>query len=96
MLASPVVWEYKEEETGTAQTLRLLTRTQIGKVKNMAVLEEILRSVPIRAGAVEGWNCVAWVRKALAMVAENDMAKRCRVRYTSFKYYLAMRCRRTA
>ncbi|OAA58996.1 hypothetical protein SPI_06198 [Niveomyces insectorum RCEF 264] len=39
----------------------------------MAVLEEILRSVPIR-GATEGWNCVAWVREALDMVAKNDMA----------------------
>ncbi|KAL1887412.1 hypothetical protein Sste5346_010235 [Sporothrix stenoceras] len=74
ILASPIAWEYNEDETGTVQTLRLLTRAQIGKVKDMIVLEEILRSVPIRAGAVEGWNCVACVREVLEMVAKNDVA----------------------
>ena len=74
MLAGSNVWEYNEEETGTAHTLRLLTRTQIGKVNDMAVLKYILKNVPIRAGAVEGWNCVAWVREALELVAIDDTA----------------------
>lgn len=73
-MANPVVWEFNEEETGSAQTLRLLTRTQMGKVKNIAILEEILRNVPIRAGQVEGWNCVAWVREALEMIEQNGKA----------------------
>lgn len=74
IMANPIVWEFNEEETGTAQTLRLLTRTQIGKVKDMAVLKEILRSVPIRAGKVPGWNCVAWVQEALEIVEANGKA----------------------
>ncbi|CAK7274931.1 hypothetical protein SEPCBS57363_006417 [Sporothrix epigloea] len=70
----PNVWEYNEEETKTLQTMRLLTRIQIGKVRDMTALESVLRGVPIRAGAVDGWNCVAWVREALEMIANNDTA----------------------
>ncbi|CAK7562210.1 MAG: hypothetical protein SEPTF4163_000045 [Sporothrix epigloea] len=70
----PNAWEYIEEETKTLQTMRLLTRIQIGKVRNMTALESILRAIPIRAGAINGWNCVAWVREALEMVARSDTA----------------------
>ncbi|KAL1904715.1 hypothetical protein Sste5344_009579 [Sporothrix stenoceras] len=48
--------------------------TQISKVKDMAALYEILRSVPIRAGQVPRWNCVAWVREALEMIEANSKA----------------------
>ncbi|KAF5023658.1 hypothetical protein F66182_4278 [Fusarium sp. NRRL 66182] len=67
------VWEFSEQETGTSSTLMILIRVQVAKVKNMAALESVLRSVPIRAGE-PGWNCVEWVREALAALQNDSKA----------------------
>ncbi|KAF4442002.1 hypothetical protein F53441_11847 [Fusarium austroafricanum] len=67
------VWEFSEQETGTSSTLMILIRVQVAKVNNMAALEAILRSVPIRAGK-PGWNCVEWVREALAALQNDSKA----------------------
>ncbi|VBB78305.1 Putative protein of unknown function [Podospora comata] len=69
----PGVWEYSEQNTGTASTLMILVRIRIAKVKNMVRLEQVLRSVPIRVGQ-PGWNCVEWVREALSALAGDGKA----------------------
>ncbi|KAG8664899.1 uncharacterized protein FPOAC1_012876 [Fusarium poae] len=67
------VWEFSEQETGTASTLMILVRIQVAKVKSMERLEIILRSVPVR-GEQEGWNCFEWVREALATLKNDSKA----------------------
>ncbi|KAF4975448.1 hypothetical protein FZEAL_7768 [Fusarium zealandicum] len=64
------VWEFSEQETGTSSTLMILVRIQVAKIKSMTSLEAMLRSVPVR-GEQPGWNCVEWVREALAAL-QND------------------------
>ncbi|KAF4955405.1 hypothetical protein FGADI_4585 [Fusarium gaditjirri] len=64
------VWEFSDQETGTASTLMILVRIQIAKVKSLKKLEGTLRSVPVR-GEQPGWNCVGWVKEALAAL-QND------------------------
>ncbi|EXA30843.1 hypothetical protein BFJ63_vAg18137 [Fusarium oxysporum f. sp. narcissi] len=67
------VWEFSEQETGTSSTLMILVRIQVAKVMNMRSLEAILRSVPVR-GEQRGWNCVEWVREALAALQNDNKA----------------------
>ncbi|KAK4197067.1 hypothetical protein QBC40DRAFT_334422, partial [Triangularia verruculosa] len=69
----PGMWEYSEQNTGTASTLMILVRIRVAKIKSMARLEQVLRGVPIRAGQ-PGWNCVEWVREALSALARDGKA----------------------
>ena len=63
-------FEYREEEVDMRSVYMLLVRIQIAKIINTRRLLEVLRTVPVRT-EVEGWNCVAWVREALVMLAED-------------------------
>ncbi|KAF5648496.1 uncharacterized protein FTJAE_1329 [Fusarium tjaetaba] len=67
------VWEFSEQETGTASTLMILVRIQIAKVKSLKKLGATLRSVPVR-GVQPGWNCVEWVKEAVAALQNNKDA----------------------
>lgn len=85
MSKMPYTWTMTEEEEqlGTNQSARLLTRIQVGKVNNRATLEKTLLSVPVRTGqeGYDGWNCVAWVKEALERLSatENDGLGTCRL-----------------
>lgn len=46
-------------------TQMILVRIMIAKIERTDRLAEVLRQIPIRQGQ-EGWNCVSWVREALA------------------------------
>ncbi|KIH89337.1 hypothetical protein SPBR_07858 [Sporothrix brasiliensis 5110] len=66
----PYTWTVtaEDEQLGTHQSARLLTRVLVGKVGNRTALEATLRGIPVRDGQAgyDGWNCVAWVAEALA------------------------------
>ncbi|KAG5743522.1 hypothetical protein H9Q70_013766 [Fusarium xylarioides] len=68
------VLEFSEQETGTASTLMILVRIQIAKVKSLKKLEATLRSVPEK-GDQPGWNCVDWVKEAIAALQNNKEAE---------------------
>lgn len=51
----------------------LLVRITVGKIKDIKRLESIFRQIPIRS-AVEGWNCVAWVKEALEAALRDKKA----------------------
>lgn len=53
-----------------AATNKLLLRVVIGKVKDQARLEAILKTVPMRPD-VPGWNCVEWVKEAFEKVVKD-------------------------
>lgn len=76
MSKMPYTWTLTEEDEqlGTNQSVRLLTRIQVGKVNNRATLEKTLLTVPVRAGkeGYDGWNCVVWVKEALERLSGND------------------------
>lgn len=51
----------------------ILVRIQVAKVTDMRSLEGMLRSVPVRGGQ-PGWNCVEWVKEALAILQNGNKA----------------------
>ncbi|KAI1084875.1 hypothetical protein F5B20DRAFT_576193 [Whalleya microplaca] len=56
-----------------APTMRLLVRIMICKVESMRGLRSVFEHTPTRPND-EGWNCVVWVKDALANVEKNGKA----------------------
>lgn len=80
--SSSATWTYAEQTMPTYD-LMLLARVLIGKIRNPARLETILRGVPVpvvpltekdRLNQKPGWNCVGWLQSALEALAEDSSA----------------------
>lgn len=54
--------------TSMLPTQMILVRLMIAKVEDPGRLAQLLREVPVKRGQ-EGWNCVSWVKEALANIA---------------------------
>lgn len=55
----------------------VLARVCVAKVLSRDKCLQMLRTVPLRAGEVPGWNCVGWVREALTtLVGARDVLGR--------------------
>ena len=66
-------WIYEARTCNVFMTTMLLVRIMVGKVERKDRLEEIMRSVPIVQGDPE-WNCVLWVKEALARLKVDGKA----------------------
>ncbi|KAH7305035.1 hypothetical protein B0I35DRAFT_147894 [Stachybotrys elegans] len=67
------VWHYEEAKTTMEPASMILVRIVVAKVTNMNRLRAIFEQTPIRS-AQQGWNCVAWVREALATAGQDGEA----------------------
>jgi hypothetical protein len=56
-----------------APTAMILVRVVVGKIENMDRLISVMESVPVR-GNQPGWNCVEWLREALALLGKDKRA----------------------
>lgn len=63
-------WVFEERRVPPERSMPLLARVCVAKVVQREKLLQILRAVPVRAGEVQGWNCVGWVREALARLEQ--------------------------
>jgi hypothetical protein len=61
-------WQFEERQLPSGPALMVLVRVLVGKVKDTAAAERVLRTVPVRSRDVDGWNCVAWVKEAIEML----------------------------
>lgn len=60
-------WQFEEVDIWMLPVDMLLARIVVAKVLDRDRVASVLGSTPIRMG-VEGWNCVAWVKEALALL----------------------------
>lgn len=67
MEASGLRWQFEKKATSLLPTSMLLVRVLIGKIHDTQRLDAILSRVPIRGG-ISGWNCVYWIKEALAIL----------------------------
>lgn len=63
-------WVFEELTVSMLTTQMILVRVVLAKVENVEKLVQLLRQIPIRQGE-EGWNCVYWVKEALAQVEKS-------------------------
>lgn len=71
--SSSLVWRFEHTQIPMTQTFLMLVRILIAKVVSRRRLISVLETVPIRQGEA-GWNCVEWVKEALAaMVADGKV-----------------------
>lgn len=66
-------WVFEEIESSMQATRQILARVVIAKVADRERLFQILRSVPV-IQANPAWNCVIWVKEALAAVQADGKA----------------------
>ncbi|KAJ6442870.1 hypothetical protein O9K51_04046 [Purpureocillium lavendulum] len=67
------VWQYEEAPWAACKHNILLARIGVAKINDAARLREVFESVPLRPDVV-GWNCVSWVKEALAAADMDDRA----------------------
>ncbi|KAK5093765.1 hypothetical protein LTS08_008829 [Lithohypha guttulata] len=63
-------WIFEEKSTSMNATNMILVRVMIGKINDPQALATKLRQVPI-VNNDPGWNCVTWLRSALALIAQD-------------------------
>ncbi|KAK8199913.1 hypothetical protein HDK77DRAFT_213966 [Phyllosticta capitalensis] len=66
-------WQLEERSTTVLATNALLVRVMIGKVEKKSRLVDLIRGTPIRPNQT-GWNCVEWVKEALARIQADGKA----------------------
>lgn len=60
-------WEFVKQEVSLQPTDMILVRVIVGKIEDGKRLDSILSQIPVRGGTPQ-WNCVSWVKEALATV----------------------------
>lgn len=73
-------WQFEEKDLPTGPAGGILVRILVAKVHDRHQLQQLLQEsrVSIRQGE-EGWNCIAWVQEALAVLVTSEKVLGARV-----------------
>lgn len=66
-------WTFEELQSSMEATSQLLVRIVVGKIVNQEKVFTILRNVPVVQND-PAWNCVTWVKEALAALQKDAHA----------------------